>query len=45
MEVNPPGIDSSFSGIFVPEPATLALVALGLAVPAATNSKLRKRPL
>jgi hypothetical protein len=37
------GIDSSFTGILVPEPASPALFALGLAVPAVTNKTSRKR--
>jgi hypothetical protein len=46
MSDHPPdfaGIDSSFTGIMVPEPATLALGAFGLAALAATNGKSRQR--
>ena len=46
MSDHPPdfaGIDSSFTGILVPEPATFALTALGLAALAMTNKKKRLR--
>ncbi len=46
MSDHPPdfaGIDSSFTGILVPEPTTLALVALGLATLAMANKRSGKR--
>jgi len=46
MSDHPPdfaGIDSSFTGILVPEPATLALVAIGLALFAMAIKKPRMR--
>jgi hypothetical protein len=45
MSDHPPdfaGIDSSFTGMLVPEPATLALAALGLAVLAMANMRSGK---
>ena len=46
MSDHPPdfaGIDSSFTGILVPEPATLALLAFALAALTVTSTKSRKR--